>query len=973
LRALAIGAVGVVVLSATAPYDLRAQHRHDHPLGQILAQKTAAQTAVADSRWSMVASPFALDPMPDRARFIATAMDRSGRSTPALHPNDRDIDQSLAGDVGGPSAAVQHRVNRSGADIGIGQDRAMALPPAHVVALMILAIGVVILTVTAARRVIDQRRRMPPAPQPAPPVPRADTERARLDELVGLIPMGILTLDRDGRITDLNAHAEEVFASEERKLVGRDFTTLLAEPLELLQSASVAGPVKINGLDPYGGLIPLELSIGSLGAGQGQVRFVVVNDVSQHQRLESALRQGVDRCRESEQRQRLLIDTVGEGIFGLDRDGRVNFMNPAAARMLGYRLDEVRDRRIGEGPDGLGICQANCPMLARDPNDNLKGETRLKRSDGSVFDVGFSLTPMPEHSGAVVVFGDISSRKRAEASLMLAERVFQHITEGIVVADSTGRILRVNRALCAMVGYDEADLIDQPRPPYQSGEHPPVFYQQMWDTLHKEGHWEGEIWNQRRDGELFPTWQTIVAVTDDEVAVEYVSVIRDITEQRRSEQRIHRLAYFDNLTGLPNRELFFDRFTHAIQRAHRLRSRLALLFLDLDRFKNVNDGLGHPIGDQLLQAVARRLQRLVRGEDTIARLGGDEFTILLESASDRDAIGAVAQKVVEALSQPFTIEDHKLHIGASIGISLYPTHGDDATTLVKHADAAMYQAKAAGRNNYQFFDRSMSSGTRNRMALETRLHRAIHNEEFTLHYQPLFGADGQMVGVEALIRWQDPVMGMIPPGDFIPLAEETGLIVVIGEWALRSACQQMRHWQARGAPSIRLSVNLAGPQIMRGNIVVAVDEVLRDTGIDPQLLELEVTETFVMDHVEQVVSILSGLRDLGVRIAVDDFGTGHSSLATLKRLPVDTLKIDRAFVNDLPDDRNDVAIARAILAMARELSLETIAEGVETEQQRKFLAAEGCDYFQGFLLARPLPPEAVEPIWGHYRQLGIMG
>ena len=849
----------------------------------------------------------------------------------------------------------------------------MALLPAQFIAVIILGIGLGLLTLLTVRLVISRRRRTSPARRPGQPVPQSDTARSRLDELVGLIPMGILTLDRKGRITDLNAQAEEVFASEDGKLIGLDFTTLLAEPLELLKDATAAGRVTINGLDPYGGLIPLELSIGSLGAGQDGARLVVVNDVSRHQRLESALRQGVDRCQESERRQRLLLDTTGEGIFGLDRDGRVNFMNPAAARMLGYRPDEVRDRRIGGEPGGLGICHADCPMLKREPGDNLKGETRLKRRDGSVFDVGFSLTPMPEDNGAVVVFGDISSRKRAEASLMLAERVFQHITEGIVVADSTGRILRVNRALCAMVGYDEADLIDQPRPPYQSGEHPPVFYQQMWDTLHKAGHWEGEIWNQRRDGELFPTWQTIVAVTDDEVAVEYVSVVRDITEQRRSEQRIHRLAYFDNLTGLPNRELFFDRFAHAIQRAHRLRARLALLFLDLDRFKNVNDGLGHPIGDLLLQAVARRLQQLVRGEDTIARLGGDEFTILLESASDRDAIGSVAQKVVEALSQPFWVEGHELHIGASVGISLYPTHGDDATTLVKHADAAMYQAKSAGRNNYQFFDRSMSSGTRNRMALETRLHRAIHNEEFTLHYQPLFGADGQMVGVEALIRWRDPVMGMIPPSDFIPLADETGLIVVIGEWALRSACQQLRHWQARGAPAIRLSVNLAGPQIMRGNIIQTVDEVLRDTGIDPQRLELEVTETFVMDHVEQVVTILSGLRDLGVRIAVDDFGTGHSSLATLKRLPVDTLKIDRAFVNDLPDDRNDVAIARAILAMARELSLETIAEGVETEQQRKFLAAEGCDYFQGFLLARPLPPEAVEPIWGHYRQLGIMG
>jgi diguanylate cyclase (GGDEF)-like protein/PAS domain S-box-containing protein len=594
-------------------------------------------------------------------------------------------------------------------------------------------------------------------------------------------------------------------------------------------------------------------------------------------------------------------------------------------------------------------------------------ETCLRRLDGSLCEIEFTRAPLRiegEADGAVVVFSDISARRRSQRSLLLAESVFQHINEGVLVADSDGRILRVNRALCDMVGYSEDEIVGQLRPPYRSGEHPPVFYQQLWDSLLREGLWEGEIWNRRRDGELFPTWQTIVAIHDgDGAPAQFVSVTRDITAQRRSEQRIHRLAYFDNLTGLPNRELFFDRFDHAIQRAQRHGKPVALLFLDLDRFKNVNDTLGHPVGDQLLRAVAERLQQLVRSEDTIARLGGDEFTLLLEAVERREYISQVAAKVVQSLAQPFDIDGHRLHIGASVGISLYPHDGRDATSLVKHADSAMYQAKAAGRNNYQYYSAALSLHTSEQVALEGQLRRAVKQGEFVLHYQPQLDQEARIVGVEALIRWLDPERGLVPPDRFIPLAEETGLIVPIGEWVLQQACRQMAEWHAQGAAGLRVSVNVAGPQLMRADILATVQAALDESGLAPQALELELTETFVMEHVAQTFETLSALRALGVRVAIDDFGTGHSSLATLKRLPADTLKIDRAFVNDLPDDRNDVAIARAILAMSRELDLETVAEGVETEAQRAFLGSEGCTLFQGYLFAPPLPAGEIGRRW----------
>jgi diguanylate cyclase (GGDEF)-like protein/PAS domain S-box-containing protein len=740
--------------------------------------------------------------------------------------------------------------------------------------------------------------------------------------------------------------------------------------LEFLASAAPgAGNPHDAGL--WHALIDLAMAIGLVvlvAAWLVERRAGWVQGQTHRRRSEAALREEIRRREAAETRQRLLLEAAGEGIFGLDADHRVTFINPAGARMLGYSrealLGRVLTRRDGPAPP---LCEPDNLLVQPPAPGEGPLESCLRRLDGNLCEVEFTRAPLHiegEADGSVVVFSDISARRRSQRSLLLAESVFQHINEGVLVADADGRILRVNRALCAMVGYSEDEIVGQLRPPYRSGEHPPVFYQQLWDNLLRDGLWEGEIWNRRRDGELFPTWQTIVAIHDgDGAPAQFVSVTRDITAQRRSEQRIHRLAYFDNLTGLPNRELFFDRFDHAIQRAQRHGTHLALLFLDLDRFKNVNDTLGHPVGDQLLRAVAERLQQLVRSEDTIARLGGDEFTLLLESVDRRDYISQVAAKVVQSLAQPFDIDGHRLHIGASVGISLYPHDGTDATSLVKHADSAMYQAKAAGRNNFQYYSAALSLHTSEQVALEAQLRRAVKQREFVLHYQPQFDHEARIIGVEALIRWLDPERGLVSPNRFIPMAEETGLIVPIGEWVLQQACRQMAEWHAQGAGGLRVSVNIAGPQLIRTDIVATVQAALDDSGLAPQALELELTETFIMEHVTQTFETLGALRALGVRVAIDDFGTGHSSLATLKRLPADTLKIDRAFVNDLPDDRNDVAIARAILAMSRELDLETVAEGVETEAQRAFLGSEGCTLFQGYLFAPPLPAAEIGRRW----------
>lgn len=679
----------------------------------------------------------------------------------------------------------------------------------------------------------------------------------------------------------------------------------------------------------------------------------------EHQRLHDE----VARRSEAEERARLLLESAGEGIFGIDTRGQAVFVNEAAARMLGYPVAELLGSPIHSlvcpGGEGHGAIADGVPdFLAQAQAGTQTVETVFQTRAGQSLPVEFTATPLRggegEH-GAVVVFSDISARRRSEASLELADMVFEHVTEGVLVTDADGVILRVNPALSAMTGYAADELVGQRPDILSSGLQDTEFYQYFWRALQTDGYWEGELVNRHKDGSAFPVWETVVAIRDGD-GIRYISVARDISEQKQFQEHIHRLAYFDTLTGLPNRDLFNDRLTHAIGRTQRNGALLALMFLDLDGFKHVNDSLGHPIGDHLLRAVARRLAATVRGDDTVARLGGDEFAILLEDVSGQDQAALVAQKLVDTLREPFAVQGRQLHIGASVGISLFPEDGTDGVILLKNADAAMYRAKEKGRGSYQFFDAQMAVASGERIQMEHKLRRAIQEDELRLYYQPQYDGDGRLVGVEALVRWQDPEAGLVSPDQFIPLAEETGLIIPLGQWVLDAACRQMREWLDAGVGISRVSVNVAGPQITRGGLYECVCATLARHHLRADYLELEITETFVMHHLDEATRLLGDLQRDGIRVAIDDFGTGHSSLAALKRLPADTLKIDRAFVHDLPHDANDAAIVRAILALGHALDLHIVAEGVETAAQHAFLQAEGCDLFQGFLLGRPCPP-----------------
>ena len=543
----------------------------------------------------------------------------------------------------------------------------------------------------------------------------------------------------------------------------------------------------------------------------------------------------------------------------------------------------------------------------------------------------------------------------------LADKIFEHASEGVMITDPASNIINVNKAFTQVTGYSREEVIGQSPSLLNSGRQDAGFYRVMWQSLTEAGHWQGEIWNRRKNGEVYLEWLSITAIMDSiGHATHYVAIFSDITTIKANEERLHHLAYYDALTALPNRILFNDRLNQAMARASRGNQMVAVLLLDLDRFKIINDTLGHMAGDTLLIDVARRVGDCMRESDTVARLGGDEFIVVLPDMDNINHASLVAQKIIDVLVQPFTLENQEVFITTSIGISFYPSSGDSAETLVKTADIAMYHAKEQGRNNYQFHRNSASDETSALFALEHSLRRALERSELSLHYQPQIDIEtGGITGMEALLRWQHPERGMIPPNEFIPLAEETGLIIPIGEWVLRSACAQNKEWQDAGLPPMRIAVNLSVRQLRQKTLVAKIAEILAETDLDPQWLELELTESMIMQNAEDSIQQLNAIKALGITLAIDDFGTGYSSLSYLKRFPIDKVKIDQSFVQGVCSSLDDAAISQAIIALANSLNLKVTAEGVETPGQLSFLREHQCCDAQGYLFSRPIPADAM--------------
>ncbi len=687
--------------------------------------------------------------------------------------------------------------------------------------------------------------------------------------------------------------------------------------------------------------------------------------------LSALLVTGMNWLRSREQ-MRVISQYVGKGIYVVDRNGVISYANPAAAALLGFKVDELLGRKAHDllhaESNGQSVPAADCPILqvALHGDTHQSGGELFRCKDGSTLPVEVTASPIRELgqiTGVVTLFSDIRERLAAEARLRQSDAAFNQAAEGVVITDAQNRIVAINHAFTQLTGYSEADVLGKNPRMLSSGQQTPEYYQQMWTEIERYGHWQGEVYNRRKNGSVYPEWLSIAAIKDAEGRVtSYVAVFNDISDIKDKEARLDFMAHHDTLTGLPNRSLFADRLGHALAASARNSHRVAVLFMDLDRFKQVNDSLGHDAGDQLLIDTGERIATCLRQEDTLGRQGGDEFVILIEHLSDGRDAAQVAEKVINALKPVFRVHDHEVYIGGSIGISLYPDDGKDVVTLLKHADNAMYLAKEAGGNTYRFFNPALAEDAVERLNLEVELRRALERGELRLHYQPKIDlASGRIQALEVLLRWQHPLRGLLAPGAFLKVAQEAGMMIEIGAWVMHAAARQAMAWRAMGLDAA-VSVNIDGSQLSRDLLWQLVSEVIQKTGLDAGQLGLEITETAIMEQPGGVVDKLAAIRALGVSLYIDDFGTGHSSLARLKQLPISVLKVDAAFVHDMVEDASDRAIVRATVALAHEMDLKVIAEGVETVEQLKLLREIGCDGVQGYLLARPMPAADVESL-----------
>lgn len=648
-------------------------------------------------------------------------------------------------------------------------------------------------------------------------------------------------------------------------------------------------------------------------------------------------------------------------------EGVIEYVNPKFEEISGYSAQEA----IGQNPRILKSGDKTQEdyksmwdtLLA---GKEWRGIFHNKRKDGTIYWEAASISPLRDESDKITHFiavkEDITAQKRAEDQLRMNATVFDTTSEGIMVTDADNLIKTVNPAFSRITGYEAEEVIGRSPKLLSSGRHTDAFYKQLWSTVLHSGYWSGEIWNRRKDGSVFPEWLSIAAINgEDGVIKEYVAVFSDISKHKQDEEKIRYQANFDALTGLPNRSLLSDRLQQAILSADREHWKLALLFIDLDQFKVVNDTFGHVVGDELLQQVAERIRKSVREADTVARFGGDEFVVLMQDVNDLDAAAVVASKVIAEVTRSFKLYQREIYVGASVGITIYPDDAGTPDALLRNADMAMYQAKERGRNNYHFFTASMQRQTIERQQLEQDLRQALQRKELELCYQPVIDArNNKVYSLEALLRWNHPKKGGVSPDVFIPLAEDCGLIGPIGEWVVEQACSQLSQWQRLGYDQLTIAINLSSRQRELGLETDFLQQVLQEAGVDAQSVTLEITESLLMRDTEESVEWLTRIKALGVKLSVDDFGTGYSSLSYLKRFPVDILKIDRTFVNDLPNDKDSVSLVKTIIGMAHSLNLGLVAEGVETKEQVDFLTTEGCNLLQGYHFAKPMSVEQLD-------------
>jgi diguanylate cyclase (GGDEF)-like protein/PAS domain S-box-containing protein len=806
--------------------------------------------------------------------------------------------------------------------------------------------------------------------------------RALIEEM----GQGALTLTPGGVVAYANRHFAELLGRPLSEVIGAPVGRCFAPEAQttladlLLDEHPVKRSAELDLLSEVGLRVPTMLSVCRIDVeGLPGALCMTVTDLTGQKRGEAAVRARqtlMDVIEAQHKTQELLeaslntlrlhdsaLGAISQGVLISDAQRRTTYVNAAFELMTGYSAADMVGRSCnvlqGSGTDPEAL---QTLLHALDANLPFHGELLNYRKDGTPFWNALSVTPIFDDTGVLTQFvgvqRDVSARRQAEAQLLLAAQVFEHSEEGFIVIDAAHNIVKVNQAFSAISGFSEAEVLGRDQRMLSADCGDLALSREMWDEVERCGSWHGEVVNRRKDGSLYPQELSMSRVVDASgKAAHYIASFNDITRRKAAEDRIQRLAHYDPLTNLPNRVLLNERAGHALQLALRSNEPMAVLFMDLDHFKNVNDSLGHRIGDLLLVALAGRFHGVLREQDTLSRVGGDEFVLILP-ATGVDGAAHVAQKLLHATLEPLQIEQHELAITPSIGIALYPLDGVDFDTLAKCADAAMYRAKQDGRNTFRFFTAELQAQTTRVLLVENALRRALERGQMQLHYQPQrLLADGKIVGAEALLRWEHPELGWVSPAEFIPIAESSGLITSIGEWVLRTAVNQLRTWFDHGMPPMTVAVNLSAVQFRQLHLPELVSRILDDAGVSPSCLELELTESVASDDPVGAIEMMNKLHALGMRMSIDDFGTGYSSLSYLKRFKVYKLKIDQSFVRGITDDPEDQAIVTSIIGLAKSLGMTTIAEGVETEAQMAYLRANGCDEMQGYWFSRPLPAD----------------
>lgn len=654
----------------------------------------------------------------------------------------------------------------------------------------------------------------------------------------------------------------------------------------------------------------------------------------------------------------VIFEQMQEGVMILDRDFNIVSLNPWAQKVTLYSENEI----VGTHFSKLFVDKHKYELILLHIKQDGKwvGEVWKTRKNGVIYPEWMNVQSVNTNENLVtnycIVFRDMSRQKNSITELKLAEKALENTSEGVLITDIRGKIISVNPAFEIVTGYSEAEVIGRNPNILQSGIHNKMFYKNMWEYIHKFGTWKGEIWNRRKNGEIYPEWINISSIKDENgVVTNFVAVFSDITDRKLAEEQLKELAHIDTLTGVANRYSFNERFQNLLGTAKTHKQQLALLFLDLDRFKYINDTLGHNLGDKLLKSVSSRIQGLLKNKDMIARLGGDEFVIIITNIKHPKEAKIHAQQIIDCLTDSFILEKQEIFVSTSIGISLYPHDGTTKDELLRKADKAMYKAKSMGRNKYEFYHSDFHENETTYFQMETKLRKALENNEFFLVYHPLLDVDKKKItGVEALIRWEQRDLGTIPPSEFIPLAEETGLIIPISDWVMGRALEDLKKIHLAGYPNIRMSINISAMYFNQDDLLKRVKHIIDETNVNPHYIDFELTESMIMSNATKTIDKLVKLKQLGIKFSIDDFGTGYSSLSYLNRFPIDSLKIDQSFIRKLTVYHEDASIVEAIITMAHRLHLQVVAEGVENHKQLQFLRNESCDLIQGFYITKPI-------------------